>query len=651
MLVKRVVAIASLLALNGQALAQDSVALVPGGNDALSAYDAQLVRYAVDLVPFSSSWGSEFVVGPVLKASRSLDGGYRTQKPFGAVLSADVDEHVSVPSQPYATWSARGAGVHPSENSAPGSINMSYFNRRVGIALTDLGFGPTNVIGALAGWREVEPDRLYVERRVALSSRSGAASPDHSSLSLGSIDAAGEVTVRADDFGIPDQFSNRIQDENIVRVDTKLRDASPNALHNTIGVNISDDPASTLFFVNKSTVSLATPTAMPSSVSGAGESAPITLDFLGAHRIGGGPLLFDHLDPLIEAHRGAPSYSTVSFNSGDSGSFAYLAVTEAGVSLKADAVVAATIDSNGQVVGTISATIPFTVTSGPFVADNPEFVGHLSQSTFRGGSGPVAIGTDSAGDIYLAATAHSDADQDFIAVARFAMPIGGSAATWLVAAHPGKPVLDGPGGQQIGTIVDGSLIGSPVSLSSPAMDLLGNVYFVAAYKPTLGPARTAVIKAVNTGSGYELEKLLETGQIIVGANSTRPYEIHSIALGDADSIASGSIWSSSILQQRRIGAGGSAALPDAMGALVVSAVIEYDNMAQLEQYDAVLFIAPKGLDGLVGDINGDGIVDTADLGVLLGAFGGSDPMADLNGDGVVDTADLGLLLSRFGDTA
>ncbi len=52
--------------------------------------------------------------------------------------------------------------------------------------------------------------------------------------------------------------------------------------------------------------------------------------------------------------------------------------------------------------------------------------------------------------------------------------------------------------------------------------------------------------------------------------------------------------------------------------------------------------------GLVADINGDGVVDTADLGVLISAFGTAGPSGDLNADGVVDTADLGLLISGFG---
>jgi hypothetical protein len=50
-----------------------------------------------------------------------------------------------------------------------------------------------------------------------------------------------------------------------------------------------------------------------------------------------------------------------------------------------------------------------------------------------------------------------------------------------------------------------------------------------------------------------------------------------------------------------------------------------------------------------GDINGDGVTDTADLGILISNFGllGFSP-TDLNGDGVTDTADLGILISNFG---
>jgi len=51
---------------------------------------------------------------------------------------------------------------------------------------------------------------------------------------------------------------------------------------------------------------------------------------------------------------------------------------------------------------------------------------------------------------------------------------------------------------------------------------------------------------------------------------------------------------------------------------------------------------------LRSDLNGDCVVDTADLGILINAFGGAGPLGDINGDGVVDTADLGTLIAQFG---
>ncbi|MFO0873931.1 MAG: hypothetical protein U0575_08175 [Phycisphaerales bacterium] len=48
----------------------------------------------------------------------------------------------------------------------------------------------------------------------------------------------------------------------------------------------------------------------------------------------------------------------------------------------------------------------------------------------------------------------------------------------------------------------------------------------------------------------------------------------------------------------------------------------------------------------VGDLNGDGVVDGADLGILLAAWDGVE--GDLNGDGSTDGADLGILLAAWG---
>ncbi len=68
--------------------------------------------------------------------------------------------------------------------------------------------------------------------------------------------------------------------------------------------------------------------------------------------------------------------------------------------------------------------------------------------------------------------------------------------------------------------------------------------------------------------------------------------------------------------------------------------------------------APTLIDGFeilicVGDTNGDLIVDTADLGLLIANFGNNVVPwtgGDMNGDGIVDTADLGLLIANFGNS-
>jgi hypothetical protein len=52
-----------------------------------------------------------------------------------------------------------------------------------------------------------------------------------------------------------------------------------------------------------------------------------------------------------------------------------------------------------------------------------------------------------------------------------------------------------------------------------------------------------------------------------------------------------------------------------------------------------------------GDLDGDGSVGGADLGLLLGAWGacpGTPCLGDLNLDGEVNGADLGLLLGQWG---
>ncbi len=77
------------------------------------------------------------------------------------------------------------------------------------------------------------------------------------------------------------------------------------------------------------------------------------------------------------------------------------------------------------------------------------------------------------------------------------------------------------------------------------------------------------------------------------------------------------------------------------------------RLAQLATFGAILLAAPavagaQSSCSCMGDLTGDGIVDGADLGRLLGAWGTGAGAADLNQSGLVDGADLGLLLGAWG---
>jgi hypothetical protein len=49
-----------------------------------------------------------------------------------------------------------------------------------------------------------------------------------------------------------------------------------------------------------------------------------------------------------------------------------------------------------------------------------------------------------------------------------------------------------------------------------------------------------------------------------------------------------------------------------------------------------------------GDVNGDHVVDGADLAEILGTWGTNNPAADLDGDGVVAGSDLSIALGHWG---
>lgn len=630
--------------------AQDSVAVTPAGNDALSSYDpaVQRTRYVVDLSTEVTGWNNTILIGPVLKASRDVNPTFRTQVLGSLAVSPNLATGLTFAQQSYAEWFTAGAGVHPTANSAPGSVNASGFASQFGLAFSDFSLEPSSIVGATVGRVSGQFDRLFVERVVAASSRGGTgpADPDldTATVSLGGVEPRGNVALRADNFNTLGNTANRVLGDNVVRVDLAARGGGVNTLFSSAGVNAAADVGATTYVVNNETTPTNTPTALYQTGVG-----PFVLayDFAGRYRAGSNAANVtgdtSHISGLgLSGHRGNPSYSTITGAGGNAGAVASLAIGNSSSLVNRVLVFGLNYGSGGSVPviapgSPASYLLPQSITNGTFTSNlsgQAVFKQYLSQTPWRGGNGQVAIGQNAGNQLMLAATATDPSNGDFIAVATVTSP---GSATWTVAAHPGQSVKNGPSGSQVGTIpVSGA------SFSAPAMDRLGNVYFIATWKPSLTPQEVGVFKAVNTGAGgYKLELLVREGMLIFGPNSTRPYTITSLTLNDSDSIASGSMFSQNLVQQQDPGA--TTSNPSnirAFGGLVVSAIITYDNGGFNEPYDAVLYVGPTQGTDCIADFNGSGAVTVQDLFDYLAAWFAKTPNADINNSGMVTVQDL-----------
>lgn len=81
--------------------------------------------------------------------------------------------------------------------------------------------------------------------------------------------------------------------------------------------------------------------------------------------------------------------------------------------------------------------------------------------------------------------------------------------------------------------------------------------------------------------------------------------------------------------------------------------LDLDRLGRIHGASCIVDVgAYEFVPSCIADLNGDGSVDGADLGILLSAWGTcTDPCcpSDLTGDGQVDGADLGILLASWGD--
>ena len=698
-------ALAAAAGLASPAVAQDSVSQTPGlPGDALDAFDLNLqsARYAVDLVPFVTSAGTQFGIAPLIKASKG-DPEFFNHLISAQALSRTTRLGVPFSGAAYATWNIAGAGINPTENSAPNFVTPTGASNQFGASFSEFGGPNANIISALVNVDPDSPNTLYVTRIQA--AQNGTAIGEEASTFGGvSVDSDGNVHFRADDFlsgGSLPAGAAAIVGNNIFRVDSAAR----SGVVNLIDLSGGADASATTQLVSGSGTVHSVPAMLPAQIAGRPvyvgpkfdtqlnfESAPMVLTSTAAHRAGA----FDH--------RGGLGLSEAAIFPGSVATFGMYTKSDFAGD-PTDSISVWGVDANGAPTTSLLLTPPLDgsvmdpIDPYSLTSLTAEFDGYRSQTAFRGGVGQVAVAQDAQGrglaSGIIAVLGGATDPSNVFPVARFT-PAGAvewSIAAWIDATTlgqwpSGKPIRDA-GGAVIGELTTLFQItgGSPFgpSLSAPAFDSAGNIWFLSPVQIFVGdnddnlpfvPATTVpaagddiytsgLIRGVYNPAtfGYDLELVLRLGDTFTGANSNTPYTITFLSIADQDSISSGTFFSGNVLESTWNGTD-TTGLPNNdprhTGGVLVNAQITYTAAGGVEEdYNAVLFISAIADEATPcpGDINNSGAVDGGDLLILLNDFGNGpngngnpigNPGADLNGDGVVNGTDLLILLNGFG---
>ncbi|MDP1661378.1 MAG: GC-type dockerin domain-anchored protein [Phycisphaerales bacterium] len=716
-------------AMAAPALAQDSVSAVAGlPGDAVSAYSVgatseQINNYTVDLPLKTSSWGNRFRLGPVVKASSSTNPTWYNHL-IASTVASSVMTPIGAPYRSsYLSWSTPGPGVHASRNTAPPSLAVASIPMQsFGVAFLEFSGGPdgvfgnsddeNNLIASIVSLAPQYPGRVYVSRTVAATNKTSTQSAN-ATLGLGMIDPAGNLVALGDGVGL--SGPNPISNKKTFALDTSARSAiTVNMLSESGGV----DTAATRI-VGSSPTTQTTPTLIPSLLAG----RPITLgaDLANNFRYEATPNILSstttHLGAGVTA-RGTLSFSPAVFAPLGTGTRLGTAaiLSRATSTTKTRGISVWSLLNNGAPSGTLRVEMPAGVgqlidlddSFDPSAAfgspENQEFTNYHSQTVYRGPNGPVATTVLPGGDLLVAAAASAASAavpagmNNYIAVARVNATT--QAVSWTLAAHTGNSAgaagglakaiygdngADGiPGTGDAGEndgVVDATPIGllclasevSPgvttgPSLSAPAMDSSGNVYFMSGvqlrdssaqgHRNTLALLKANLDRATNR---YRLELIAELNTVLPGLNSARNYQVQFFSVADSDSIDSGTIWSSSTVPGPLAGMNAATlpyGSPLTLGALVFRARIVYDantngqyadptlpgGSGTDESYNVAMLLLPARPVADVGSQGGiapgDGRYDNNDFVVFIDAFfAGNNALADVGGQGGVTTPD------------
>lgn len=696
---------------------------LPG--DAVSAYQAgadtrQVVRFVVDLPAKQSSWLSSYALGPMVKASRSNAGGYFDQL-IGAVAASNRFSSGSFfTNDAYGFWTASpGTGVNVPLNTAWTSsfLGLNRTGQQFGVAFMEYGAGSdgvfgsgddeNSVIGAVVNTQYRRPNRLFVQRIAALHNKSTAASSGTASFGLGGVDSAGNVHILADGFSMT--VPQRLNVRALIRANLGARQSTVVNQVLGSGVNVLYTDSAPMTTVRASTIMQTVPTIISAAVPGGlGRAVMLATDlannFVFEGTAGSSTQTTSYLPGGTGSPRGSLAFvpqvhAPVAAPTNPIGTAATLVRTDANTRTRGIQVFG--VSSNGGVGGGGQAggalTLP-TLNADLFDRDDSfspgashgplsghEFTHYASQAGFRGGNSQVAMVQLGGGDLLVGATVAAtgggstlpQSQDNYIAVAR--LPAGGGTPTWTIAAHTGGPT--GFAGGQSKAIFGRSTPGGPLtvigrlarhtevfgsaatgpSISSPALDRAGNVYFISTIALTGGSGTTFTTGLLRANldastNGYKLELLASVGDVLAGVNSGRNFQIQFLGVADADSIDSGSVFSSGVIQDSIAGAtptdapyGSSLSL----GALAFRAKIVYDinadgvyadpsgassgSTSPDQAYNVVMALMPRVP---LADFDRDGVISVTDVFEFLNAWFSAGLGADWNGDGTIAVADI-----------
>jgi len=647
------------------AWAQDSTSIASAIGDAVFCTDPaeQVNTYVVDTQVFTSSWGQQYRIAPLVKASK-IGWSY-----LNGLISAQGISNRQLSDQPfafgsYALWTSQGYGVNAGFNlPPPQNVNTTgWRGNQFAVGFADYGRADggsnadsSNIVGAIVNYKPEQPHRLYVARieaAVNIDDVLNAFEQGRAAFGFGAVDAHGNVHFRADDYRA--NGANPLVGEHYFRVHLPSRNPNGYNLLDALGTKMDPFPATcwvmNCFACTAYNDTHSCPTILPQQlggprVLGADFSANYVYEFAGCPN----PAVVRtpaHRPPASINHRGCVSFSSL-LTCGDSVGTAGMLGQD--VNNKTRIINLWRVAADGSVVigpGSPIALDPTYALGLPGGA----FDGYHGTHAFNGGNGLVAIGQDKYGRGLAAATWYKDGtatdEENMILVARFnCSDPNPNNAEWTIAAKATieecTPILDGPGGTPIGKLArrlsGGNYVGP--SISAPAMDAAGNLYFIAVCEifgsPNYFPY--CLVRAVYDPAtfSYELELLLESGaasasygSVLRGLNSDTDYKITYLTLAYASGLSSGSFFSGNVMQtgfnNMNIGQLSNSD-PRTLGGLVLAASIVYDadNDGVFnptvggpdEPYSVLLYIGADDSGPVIcrGDLNCDGKIDFGDI--------------------------------------